>query len=376
MKFTITILLFFIGITYWYPEVNAQNIKSHQLFNAPKIISNDNSTPNNVEGGKDNTININLSKNGKSYLTINDVAARVTSHISTDRERVASIFLWIVNHVDYDQEAFRTGTNSSEDPQKIINSEKAVCTGFSNLFVALCTRNNLDARVINGYAKGAGNREGDEFSAPNHVWNSVKIDGKWYLLDISWASAYRMYLNMDNVDSEKCELPISTYKGFYLVEPETFVFDHLPEDPVWQLLGHPVGLSAFEKGKEKIQNEINDPSKKLFDFKTVIDQTEQLDSLDRNIACLERSVENQYNQYREYNLGIAYYYKAGHLLEKVQQMSASTLNSTICQANFFYRKSLSYLADLEPGAPDYQFVMLLTNNIKMRMQSLEDHILF
>jgi len=376
LKFTITISLFFIGISYWYSGVSAQNIRSHQLFNAPRIISNENSIRNSTEQGKDNTVNINLSKEEKSYLTINKIAARVTSHVCTDGERVASIFSWIVNHINYDQEAFCAGTKSSEDPQKIINSEKAVCTGFSNLFVALCTRNNMDARIITGYAKGAGNRKGDTFNAPNHAWNSVKIDGKWYLLDISWASAYRMYLNRNKVGSEKCELPISAYRDFYLAEPETFVFDHLPEDPAWQLLGHPVSLSTFEKGKEMIQYEINDSSKNLFNFETVIDQTEQLDSLDKNIACLERSIENQNNQYREYNLGIAYYYKAGHLMEKAQQMSASALNSTICQANLFYTKSLSYLTNLEPGAPDYQFVMLLTDNIKARMQSLESRVIF
>lgn len=327
-------------------------------------------------GLKDTGDHIILTKNDNYYLKTDQLAGSITDGTLTERERVDSIFSWIVNHVDYDREAYQNGLSSSEDPQEVICSRKAVCTGFSNLFAALCRFNEIDVRVVTGYARGAGHRDGSEFVAPNHAWNSVKIDGKWYLADVSWASAYRMHLIDSDSETSGIAFPLSTYSTFYLAEPENFVLSHLPEDPVWQLLAHPVSLNTFEKGHEYVKKEICETTGEIFDYKTEILRTSRMDFLDARIISLERSVENRHNQYREYNLGIAYYYKARRMIEVAQHISTPASSSIVKQAYIMYRKSLFLLSSLNTDISDYEFAFLLANNIKMRIQSHEGQVVF
>ncbi len=317
-----------------------------------------------------------LSKNGNYYFGLNQLAVKITRGIKTEKERVDSIFLWIVRNVDYDEASYLSGAPGPDDPERIIRTGKAICTGFSNLFAELCKLNGIDARVVTGYARGAGYRSGARFELPNHAWNTVKIDGKWYQVDVSWASAYRMYMQKNHVEKNGMTLPLSSFQSFYLTSPDIFIFNHLPEDPVWQLLEHPIGLTVFEKGKDFIQRELNGTAGDVFDFEAEIYRSDLLDSLDRNICILERSIENQLNQYREYNLGVAYYYKACHLMNSALHLSSPAGSALIRQANACYKKSLSLLGVLQADAPDYQFAVLLTDNIKSRIQSCEKQTIF
>ena len=69
----------------------------------------------------------------------------------------------MVNHTDID--GFRDGV--------------MVCSGYGLAAYYLLNKAGVETRIITGYG-------GDGTGALNHMWNAVKLDGKWYNLDITW----------------------------------------------------------------------------------------------------------------------------------------------------------------------------------------------
>ncbi len=371
MKRRIVISVIFIFITNCVSIVKAQNLKSPPLFNAPDLAVTETVSPVKAHAELKTADPIVLSKNDNYYLPLSQLAERITKGAISSRSRIDSIFLWIVMNIDYDEEAYLQNTYGRDDPGEVIGKGKAICTGFSNLFASLCRLNGFDARVVTGYARGAGCGDRTRFELPNHAWNAVKIDGRWYLADVSWASAYRMHLWKNCPDKRGRALSLSVFRDYYPARPDVFIMDHLPEDPVWQLLDHPVSLTAFEKGKRFIKIELQDTTRVSFDYAAEIKHTEKLDSLDRNIRMLERSVENQFNQYREYNLGVAYYYKACRLATDALRLSSPMGDAVAREAGALFKKSYSLLSSLNSDAPDYHFAVLLAGNIKSRIRSCD-----
>ena len=84
---------------------------------------------------------------------------------------------------------------------------------------------------VTGWAKGASYRPGDRVTSEpaNHSWNSVYVDGSWFLVDCHWATRH------DDSADVKC-----VYDDFYfLTDPTEMIYSHFPEDADWQLLQSP-----------------------------------------------------------------------------------------------------------------------------------------
>lgn len=60
---------------------------------------------------------------------------------------------------------------------------KAVCDGYARAMQLLCAEAGLSCRLVNGSSKGAA-----------HIWNLIRIGGKWYHFDGTWMdSSVRTY---------------------------------------------------------------------------------------------------------------------------------------------------------------------------------------
>ena len=66
----------------------------------------------------------------------------------------------------------------------IING-KCICRGFCGIIRDLCSLANIETKIIKGISKNDG-----------HAWNQVKLDGKWYNIDLTWD--YSNLLNNKN----------------------------------------------------------------------------------------------------------------------------------------------------------------------------------
>ena len=190
-------------------------------------------------------------------LTVDALAADLTSSCKTDIEKVRAIFRWITEHIDYNTTLFsKTRKNpiapaNYEEPddtsktlkpltervaQIVLQRRIAVCEGYAKLFKSLCDHAGIRSEIICGYAKTDFNRQNQKFKT-NHSWNAVYVDSNWHLLDVTWASGFVTYSTNEFIRS---------YDDYYFfTPPQYFIRDHYPEDLQWTLLTDPPAIREF-----------------------------------------------------------------------------------------------------------------------------------
>ncbi len=129
------------------------------------------------------------------YETAKQVLREIICDEMTEYEKVLSIFDYVSFNSVYDDAIVEY--NDDENGDGVIDPGKlsfaayksfylegvfedgvAVCDGFSKAFSLLCNMEGINAYRITGYVNG------DPRSL--HAWNKVKVDGNWYVVDITW----------------------------------------------------------------------------------------------------------------------------------------------------------------------------------------------
>lgn len=238
----------------------------------------------------------------------------------SDTEKARFVYAWIANNIQYDIESFiylEYGKNSQRI-QKVIQTQKAVCQGYSNLFEALGNKLNLQTWTVLGYG-----RTDPEGPMNYHAWNAVKIDGAWQLLDVTWGSGY--ILNRKYVKHLTSE--------FFLVQPDIFIRKHLPLDPAWQLLDYP-----FSKGNFKTQTFV--PLKiKEYMYTDTLTHFFALDSMERDHDFYRRAVSfDPQNEFCRHNLAATKI----NIANNASQLAVDSMNAYVETLNKGF-KSMPYL---------------------------------
>ncbi len=293
------------------------------------------------------------------FTALPDLTAYLTGKYSDSKSKVRSIYTWIAVNIEYDHQAHLIKDENDQKVGKVWKDRKAVCEGYANLFTEMCRLAGIESRVIIGYVREA---DGRPLKYPNHAWNSVMIDGKWHLLDVTWAS---LQWQQDGEDFT------NAVDRFFLPDPEGMIYSHLPEDPYWQLHDRYVNLEQFENGIEAINQALSVSTDEKKNFEQMIVSYESLDSLDRIITLLERQEENRWNKSREYNLGIAYFYKAQQIISETGHLATGAGKKAKMIAKEFYEKSLNYLSQIEERDRGYEFSRALSDNVSFRIEILQ-----
>lgn len=174
------------------------------------------------------------------------LAYRLTSNLSTDVEKFRAIFMWISSNITNDhgmylknkrkRKKFKNDSvklsewNSSIRKKMFVTlrkEKKTVCTGYAYLLTELCKYANIQSKIIDGFSR-TGGTDIDDLSSPNHSWNVVLLNNKWYLCDATWASG------IFNPNTGKFEFEFK--KGYFLTDPQLFVKNHYPLDQKWTLI--------------------------------------------------------------------------------------------------------------------------------------------
>jgi len=170
--------------------------------------------------------------------SVASLAAYLSQAGSDDLARARALYRWVTGHIAYDVRGFRSGSYGDLSPDGVLRSRSSVCEGYARLSEALGTAMGLEIRVVSGWSKGYGYTTGQRFDGPtNHAWNAVRVGGRWRLMDATWGAGY-LDQNMQFVRRFQ--------EHYFLTAPEEFVFDHLPQDPEWQLLERPVTAAQYE----------------------------------------------------------------------------------------------------------------------------------
>lgn len=94
-----------------------------------------------------------------------------------DYQKEIVLHNYIINHARYDDLNYRNNTVPAEShtPYGILIKGTGVCGGYAHAMRYLCRKVGIECIVITGQGDGG-----------DHVWNIIKIGGKYYHVDVTW----------------------------------------------------------------------------------------------------------------------------------------------------------------------------------------------
>lgn len=165
-----------------------------------------------------------------SNISLSDLTRKLTMPFNDDLLKVRSIFFWLASNIKYDSKGIGADPGSDAPSEKeIINetfrSGKGDCRGYSFLFRHMLDLTGIRNRVITGYTRV--DMKSLFPQKPDHVWNSAKINDRWYLFDVTWASDTTRKVN----------------DFWFRTDPEIFILNHFP---VYKSYAYTRGQYSFE----------------------------------------------------------------------------------------------------------------------------------
>ena len=179
-----------------------------------------------------------------SLSSLPDLAFKLTSSLEREEEKFRAIFTWVCLNISNNYELYiknkkgRERCNSETELAawyahfgremflKLLKDHTTICTGYAYLVRELALAVGIECVIVDGYGRTPGSKLKNGF--PNHNWNAVKLNGKWYLCDPTWASG--------RIDEPTKGFVTNYDDRFFLMTPEKFITNHFPIDGGWMLI--------------------------------------------------------------------------------------------------------------------------------------------
>ncbi len=182
------------------------------------------------------------------------LAYKLTKDLDTQVEQFRAIHTWVCSNIESDHylneriakrlkklhhntpalQAWNKSIHKSFF-KRLIEDKATVCIGYAYLIKTLSNASGISCEIVEGYSKIL-NKAVD---IPNHSWNVVKLNHKWYVTDATWASGY--------YDISKDQFIKNYNDGYFLTAPELFSKNHYAKNPRWRLGDLTLTLEAFSK---------------------------------------------------------------------------------------------------------------------------------
>ena len=169
---------------------------------------------------------------------VRELAGEITKDCTNETSKARAIYDWLTANITYDTAEWRNIVAGADDyihphdPASVLKRGSTVCIGYAWLFDDLCSSAGLESTFLIGDVRGyRGTPDEDLVSSVRHAWSAVREDGEWKLLDATWGARQ---------EGEKDDDYKARADYYFATPPNQFVFDHLPEEPDWQLLENPV----------------------------------------------------------------------------------------------------------------------------------------
>lgn len=197
---------------------------------------------------------------GASLENLPVLVHNLTTDLTTDVEKFRAIYTWVCTNIENDYGAFQktikkrkkllenpealADWNNSFTPKvfkKLIEQRKTACTGYAFLVREMANLTDLKCEIVNGYGRTP-TLILDDKSIPNHSWNTIELNGKWYLCDPTW-SAGKIIL-----DEGGARFQPDYFDGYFLADPRLFIKNHYPLKISASLLSEPPYFTEFADG--------------------------------------------------------------------------------------------------------------------------------
>lgn len=191
----------------------------------------------------------------KRLFELNKLTLNLTKNLNTDIEKARAIYKWICLNVANDYKLFAKNNRKRKKLKndsvklaewnselkrelfsKLLKNKRTICTGYAYLFKEMCNIADIECKMVYGFGKTVDFMRFDP-DYPNHTWNAIKIDNKWYLCDATWTAGITLpsegYFKFNYSD------------GYFLTEPELFLFNHYPIQKEFFLLENIPSFQEF-----------------------------------------------------------------------------------------------------------------------------------
>jgi len=201
-----------------------------------------------------------LSYKGASLKNLPVLTHKLTASLPTDVEKFRAIYSWVCTNIESDyssylvtikkrkkllknKEAF-TKWNTNYTPKvfkNLLQHKKTACTGYAYIIRELSQLAGLECKIINGYGRTPTLRLNTN-SMPNHSWNAVQLNNKWYLCDATWSAG-----EVKIEEGNPTFIP-EYFEDYFLADPALFVKNHYPLETTWALVTKLPTFKEFIEG--------------------------------------------------------------------------------------------------------------------------------
>lgn len=212
--------------------------------------------------------------------SVDSLALYIDRHCPTEEGKLQALYVWIITHMTYNA---NPASNEKEEVneeavRRTLQIRDGVCKHFAKLFSMTGERMNLPVYVVDGYIK----TYSGALMSTLHNWCVAKVEGKWYCYDPTFG--------IGGTYDDKFVLEPSM--KYCKMLPETAIRTHMPCDPIWQLLEHPITYQAFDIGAEDAS-----PYDTPFNYNDSIQAYLQQQPLERLLGIKRRMERNGRSNY-------------------------------------------------------------------------------
>lgn len=114
------------------------------------------------------------------YGAAEEILGEIITDGMTGLEKETAVYAWLTANVDYDWSHMDILAETARDaygPYGGLVNRSAVCLGYATGFQLLMDMVGIECVTVVGAAF---------HSTGDHAWNMVKLDGKWYCVDVTW----------------------------------------------------------------------------------------------------------------------------------------------------------------------------------------------
>ncbi|MDR1970571.1 MAG: hypothetical protein LBQ46_01495 [Treponema sp.] len=158
----------------------------------------------------------------------------LTGGISDQFLKAKILHDWICDNIAYDTEMYFSGRTANQDYESVLKIQRAVCSGYTNLYNEMCKLAGITSIGIEGYSKGFG-YTGTIGKNTDHAWNAIKLGNKWYLIDVTWDAG--------SVDKRTFIKRYST--DWLFLDSRPFLYSHLPANDHYQFYAPALSAEDF-----------------------------------------------------------------------------------------------------------------------------------
>ncbi len=219
------------------------------------------------------------------------LTANVTKDMHSEEDKVLAIHEWITHHLKWKNS--KTHETHYKTARKVLLKRKGAASAYVILFNEMCKFAKIECEIVRGNVtpEFSINYNPKAYEISNHSWNAVKINGKWFVLDVTFDAgcmqkkkySVKKFIEKNIVIpypggvkrfyfiKKKSKFTHKPSRDYYLKNQE-MLETHFPLMPMWQLSEDTISSNIYRKKLWERKAHINSSSGEYeYDYNKEID---------------------------------------------------------------------------------------------------------